>query len=115
MKNTERFSDRVANYVKYRPSYPAALIHQLAQQCHITNDTSIADIGSGTGKLTELLLQQGYTVFGVEPNRAMRAAAEVLFQDNEKFVSVNGSSESSGLDNASVDLICFYLIYTRSY
>ncbi len=105
MKNTERFSDRVANYVKYRPSYPAELVQTLTQQCNLNADTVIADIGSGTGKLTELLLEQDYAVFGVEPNQAMREAAETQFADNEKFVSVDGQSETTSLEGKSVDLI----------
>ena len=105
MKSTERFSDRLANYVKYRPSYPEELINSLAQQCNLNNQSIIADIGSGTGKLTELLLQKDIPVFAVEPNQAMREAAEVLLQDNEKFVSVPGTSEATGLEDGSVDMI----------
>ena len=105
MKNTERFSDRVSNYVKYRPSYPLELIQPLTQQCNINANTVIADVGSGTGKLTELLLEQNYFVFGVEPNQAMREAAEDLFQANAKFVSVAGKSEATELDDKSIDII----------
>ena len=105
MKNTERFSDRVSNYVKYRPSYPAEIIQTLTEQCNLTADTVIADIGSGTGKLTELLLAQNYAKFGVEPNQAMREAAEIVFADDGKFTSVDGQSEATGLKTNSVDLI----------
>ena len=105
MKSTERFSDRVSNYVKYRPSYPNEIIQKLTQHCNLNTNSVIADIGSGTGKLTELLLAQDYFVFGVEPNQAMREAAETLFAENDKFVSIDGQSEATGLEDESVDLI----------
>ena len=105
MKSTERFSDRVENYVKFRPSYPLQLIDTLAQQCSLGSDSSIADIGSGTGKLTELLLPTGATVHAVEPNREMREAAEHLLQHNQQFVSIAGDSCYTGLESQSIDLI----------
>lgn len=106
MKNTERFSSRVSDYLKYRPSYPTELISLLAQRCLADRGSVIADIGSGTGKLSELLLVGSHQVYGVEPNREMREAAEALLAGNEKFVSVDGESISTRLADQSVDLIC---------
>lgn len=51
-KNTERFSDRVDNYVKYRPSYTRGFIDYLYTNVGFSKDSLIADIGSGTGILT---------------------------------------------------------------
>ena len=62
-------------------------------------------MGSGTGILSELLLKNGNTVFGVEPNAAMRSAGEHLLQDYLKFTSVDGSAEKTTLPAGSVDLI----------
>jgi predicted RNA methylase len=59
MKNTERFSDRVENYVLYRPHYPAAIIDFLKKETGLTKNHVVADIGSGTGILSELFLQHG--------------------------------------------------------
>ena len=67
-KSTERFSSRVENYIKYRPGYPTEIIGFLQEACDLTPQSVVADIGSGTGKLTEILLKNGNTVFGVEPN-----------------------------------------------
>lgn len=101
----ERFSDRVDNYVKYRPTYPAALIDFLQQRAGLTSDTVIADIGSGTGILTELFLKRGFTVYAVEPNEKMRVAAEEQLKRYPNFTSVNGTGEETGLPDASVHLI----------
>jgi len=105
MKPTERFSDRVVNYTRYRPSYPLELVDALVVHSNLRKDSTIADIGSGTGKLTELLLNAGYRVTGVEPNKEMREAAEVQFKSNADFYSVAGESNATGLEAESVDLI----------
>lgn len=102
---TERFTSRVENYVRYRPSYPAALLALLRAQIGLTEDWEIADIGSGPGNLTRLLLDNGNTVFGVEPNDAMREAGEILMADYPKFTSVNGTAESTNLPSRSIDMI----------
>ena len=86
-----RFSSRVENYIKYRPRYPQAIIDLLQRECHLTTNAVIADIGSGTGKLTELFLNNGYRVLGIEPDPEMRAAAEWLLQGSPRFTSIAAS------------------------
>jgi SAM-dependent methyltransferase len=99
----DRFSDRAADYVKYRPSYPAAVIDTILDGLD-TATIVAADIGAGTGISTRLLAQRGVRVFAIEPNAAMRDAATphplVEFRD--------GKAEATGIENASVDLVtCF--------
>jgi len=102
---TTRFTTRVENYVKYRPSYPAAIITLLETECGLTSEHIVADIGSGTGFMTELFLTHGNEVFGVEPNAEMRAAGERLLSKYPSFVSVSGTAEVTTLPNNSVDFI----------
>lgn len=102
---TQRFSNRVANYVRFRPGYPAALLATLAERCGLTPAWVIADIGSGTGILTRLFLEHGNPVFGVEPNRKMRLAAEKLLKGYPNFTSLATQAEYTGLPTASIDLI----------
>lgn len=105
VKPVDRFSNRVENYVKYRPGYPKEIITLLATECGLAPSSIIADIGSGTGKLSRLFIENGNRVLAVEPNAAMRAAAERLLKDNPNFTSVNGNSEDTTLDTNSVDFI----------
>jgi ubiquinone/menaquinone biosynthesis C-methylase UbiE len=102
---TLRFSSRVENYIKYRPHYPQAVITTLREQCGLSSAKVIADIGSGTGILSELFLQNGNPVFGVEPNREMREAGERILQNYPGFRSVAGRAEATTLADHSVDLI----------
>lgn len=76
LRPTERFSTRVENYVRYRPGYPPAVVEVLRRECGLTPESVVADVGSGTGFLTELFLKYGCRVFGVEPNRVHRRTFE---------------------------------------
>ena len=102
---TGRFSNRVDNYVKYRPSYPPELVSFLADSLGLKKGQQVADIGSGTGILTEILLLKGYFVTGVEPNEAMRQAAERKLGGYDRFYSQAGKAEETGLMDQSVHLI----------
>ena len=103
--SAERFTTRVETYAKYRPGYPAEVIQLLRSECGLTPEAVVADVGSGTGILTELLLKNGNVVFGVEPNEAMRTAGTSLLRAYPKFKTIAGSAEATTLPAASVDLI----------
>src|SRR5687767_5967708 len=100
-----RFSTRVENYVKYRPGYPEEIVSILKSDCGLMSSSLIADIGSGTGILSELFLRNGNLVFGIEPNAPMRTAAEQLLTAYKNFVSIEGSAEATTLEAHSVDFI----------
>lgn len=102
---TKRFSARVEDYIRYRPSYPAAMMDWLADECGLTPRSRIADVGSGTGILSGLFLQFGCEVHGVEPNAAMRLAAERLLAAESRFQSVEGRAEATGLPGCNFDFV----------
>src|SRR6266516_1777439 len=105
MDPVKRFSNRVEAYSKYRPGYPPAIVDFLKTECGLSTDSVIADVGSGTGILSELFLKHGNQVFGVEPNREMREAGERILAAYSNFKSVEGSAESTSLPDKSVDFI----------
>jgi len=102
---TERFSTRAGSYARHRPSYPHGAIDLLATRCGLTAGSRVADLGSGTGILTELLLKRDALVYAVEPNDAMRAAAEAQLAGYPGFRSIKGSAESTTLPDSSVELL----------
>ena len=102
---TERFSSRVEHYVRFRPSYPREVMLVLRDECALTPASVVADIASGTGLFTRLLLENGNPVFGVEPNHNMRRAGERFLAACPRFVSVAGTAEATTLPDQSVDLI----------
>jgi SAM-dependent methyltransferase len=102
---TERFSDRVADYVRARPTYPGEVIELLIQECGIDADSFVADIGCGTGIFAQQLLSIGCLVVGVEPNEPMREAAVANLSSYSNFLATDASGEQTGLADKSVDLI----------
>ena len=106
MANTiERFSNRVENYVKYRPGYPKEILDLFREEMNLNKNSIVADIGSGTGISARVFLENGNRVVGVEPNAAMRKAAEEFLKDYANFTSVDGTAENTSLAGKSVDFV----------
>ncbi len=103
--STKRFSNRVENYVNYRPHYPQEIISYLNEHIDFTHEKIVADVGSGTGISTELFLQNGNKVYGIEPNKEMREAGEKYLEKYEHFISVAGTAEDTLLENDSMDVV----------
>jgi SAM-dependent methyltransferase len=101
----QRFSDRAADYARYRPSYPLEILPLLDKWCQFGRHHVIADIGSGTGLLAKLFLDHGNRVMGVEPNREMRQAGEEFLASYRGFSTVAGSAEATTLPTGSVDFV----------
>ncbi|MBS0203325.1 MAG: class I SAM-dependent methyltransferase [Planctomycetes bacterium] len=102
---TTRFSNRVADYIRYRPGYPPGLVRTLQTEAGLNSQSIVADIGSGTGISSDVFLQLGCTVYGIEPNAEMRAAAESRFAGESRFLSRNATAEATALPDASVDFV----------
>jgi SAM-dependent methyltransferase len=102
---TSRFSDRVQNYVLYRPGYPPEVLETLKAECGLAPSRAVADIASGTGIWTRMLLENGNPVNGVEPNAGMREAGERLLAGFPKFKSITGTAEATTLANETVDFV----------
>jgi ubiquinone/menaquinone biosynthesis C-methylase UbiE len=104
-QSVERFSSRVESYAKYRPGYPNDIVQLLEEECGLRPQSIIADIGSGTGKLSEVFLANGNPVVGVEPNSGMRAAAERILRSYSGFKTIDGTAEATTLPDSSVDFV----------
>ena len=100
---TKRFSTRVENYIRFRPGYPDALLPLLEERSGLRAGDTVADLGSGTGKLTERFVRRGYTVYAVEPNEPMREAALHLVAAGRCRL-IDGTAEATGLPDAGIDL-----------
>jgi SAM-dependent methyltransferase len=100
-----RFSNRVENYIKYRPDYPREIIPFLEANCGLSKDSVVADIGCGPGVSSRMFVDSGYVVIGVEPNAAMHAAAAEAFEHQLNFSVINGTAEHTGMPDSAVDFI----------
>ena len=102
---TARFSDRVENYVRYRPGYPREVLDLLHTECGLQPNHVVADIASGTGMFSQLLLENGNSVFAVEPNSEMREAGAHQLESYSRLVSIAGTAEETTLRSGSVDFV----------
>ena len=103
--STQRFSNRVEDYVRYRPGYPREIVGVLREECGLKPESVVVDVGSGTGLLTQLFLENGNVVHGIEPNAAMREAGEQFLEKYHHFSSVAATAEATTLPDASADFI----------
>ena len=103
--STTRFSNRVDRYIKYRPSYPGEIYAYLREHAGLEASDEIADLGSGSGILSTLFLDQGHKVYGVEPNVEMREAGEKQLAGERNFMSMDGRAEDIPMDTGSVDFV----------
>jgi SAM-dependent methyltransferase len=103
--STQRFSDRVEYYARARPTYPAALLRFFQDELGLLPAHAVADIGAGTGLLTELFVRNGNVTYAVEPNDPMRAAAETRLGKRPNFHSIRGAAEATTLADASVHFV----------
>jgi len=99
------FSKKADDYAAARPDYPKALFDALKTICAPGENVLVADVGAGTGLLTQGLLQAGYRVMAVEPNADMRHAADARLQSMKGYRSVDGSAEATSLAAMSINLI----------
>lgn len=102
---TERFTGRADHYARYRPLYPAALLQTLTAEAVLHPRDQVADVGAGTGILSELLLRNGNAVVAVEPNASMRAGLVPLQQAWPSLRVTGGAAEATQLPPASVDVV----------
>lgn len=100
-----RFSNRVEDYVKYRPGYPKEILSYLQDEFGLNNTQMVVDIGAGTGISTALFLEAGYHVIAVEPNREMREKSVELLSHFTKLITIDGNAEHTTLANEAADLI----------
>jgi ubiquinone/menaquinone biosynthesis C-methylase UbiE len=105
--STQRFSNRVQNYIKYRPDYPPEVLAYLRERTGLSEASTVADIGAGTGIFTKHLLNLGCKVYAIEPNTEMREAADAMLKGSypDKYISINAPADNTSLKDHSIDLI----------
>lgn len=107
MRGIDRFFNKAEKYELYRPSYTEESIEKIFDLCRIvpSNEAKVADIGAGTGKFTQLLLDKGFIVYAIEPNEEMRIIADKKFKDYDNFHSIDKVAEDTSLENNSISII----------
>jgi ubiquinone/menaquinone biosynthesis C-methylase UbiE len=102
--NINKFADKAEYYDKYRINYSNKILDYF-NEYNFCENSIIADIGSGTGKLAKIFLDKGNIVYAVEPNDNMRNIALSTLNEYKNFVSINGSAEITTLQNNIIDFV----------
>jgi len=89
-------------YERARPEYPHEALAWVVSKLGLGSDSTIVDLGAGTGKLTRALLATGGHVIAVEPGDAMRAELERALPEVE---ALRGAAERIPLADRSVDCV----------
>lgn len=103
--NEDIFNGVADIYDKYRPSYPQTFFTYLCSDIGMNTSDVVADIGSGTGILSQKLLDICKLVYAVEPNNDMRKIAEFNLSSRNNFVSISATAEATTLHKHSVDYV----------
>jgi ubiquinone/menaquinone biosynthesis C-methylase UbiE len=99
--STQRFGERAGAYAAHRPTYPAPAVEAVFAGLGDPSALQIADVGAGTGISSRLFAQRGALVVAIEPNAAMRSAAEA----HPRVVWREGTAEATGLNDGAVDIV----------
>ncbi len=102
---TTRFTARAEHYARYRPGYPTHILDTLEQEWNFTSSSVVVDIGSGTGIMSQMFLDNDNTVYAVEPNDDMRTFAEKWLSSYPRFQSVRAQGEATTLPSALCDMV----------
>lgn len=105
VSSSERFTNRVGDYVRYRPDYPIAATDELSAELSLASGMTVADIGAGTGLLTLSLMRTGANVIAIDPNEDMLAAAREYLAGHDNVRIIVGSAEETSLSEQSLDAI----------
>lgn len=105
MDNTQKFNGLANDYTIGRPAYANTFIEHLYSRYGFSEESVIADIGSGTGKFAKQLLDRGSFVYCIEPNDDMRKIAIEELGQYKSFHAVAGTATETKLDEKSIDYI----------
>ena len=103
--NYDRFTSKADLYDKFRPKYSGEFIDYIYKYLGISDNTVVADIGAGTGILSEEFLKRGSSVICVEPNKKMLEQAKCKLQQFKKVSFINATAENTSIINTSVNIV----------
>ena len=98
----DAFGNTAREYELGRPEWPDELIDRVVDELELAPESTVLDLGAGTGKLTRALVRRFARVIAVEPDDAMRAVLEEVVPDAEALA---GSAEAIPVEDDSVDAV----------
>jgi len=88
-KESEMFNNAAEYYDKYRPGYPSEIINSIIEKTDLRSGAKLLEIGSGSGKATELFINKGFEILCLDPG------ADLVNIGNKKFNGKNVKFETA--------------------
>lgn len=98
------FNNAVDQYAKYRPFYTNEFFNYVVTVCHLDKDSSILEIGCGTGQSSDLFIREGYSLTAVEIGLNLVEYIKNQYKDFSNFKVFHSSFEDYHTDE-TFDLI----------
>lgn len=98
--------NRIAQlYEDRRPPYPSELADAVIAYAGLRPDSRLLEIGSGTGKGTELFARRGHSILCLEPGETLLALAAEKLRDDPNVMFVQTTFENWPLEESAFDLV----------
>lgn len=104
-KNFGNFQGKAHLYAKYRPQYSKQYVRFLQEGLNLCSDSTVADVGAGTGIHTKIIAEITDKVFAIEPDAEMLQECQLLLGSERRVKMVQGTAEDTGLATACIDYI----------
>jgi SAM-dependent methyltransferase len=99
------FSTKAKLYASYRWDYAQPAIQAIFGMAELHADSTVADLGAGTGILTRHFAGKVARLYAIEPNAAMRLWASAVLKGYPGCCVLAGCAEAIPLEAGSVDLV----------
>lgn len=99
------FDEVALLYHEARPRYPAELFSTLIDIVHLNLDSTLLEIGPGTGQATKPLAEKGFDIKAIELGSSLAEVARHELRDYKNVEILNGSFEEMVLPANSFDLV----------
>lgn len=105
MDTKKVFSKKAEKYAKYRWDYAAGAIDTIINITQMSVNSTIADIGAGTGILTKHFIGKAQKIFAIEPNLELRQILTRELGNVPSISVVDGCAEDTKLLEHAVDVV----------
>lgn len=99
------FNNKAALYAANRPSYSSNVLEYLQKDLGFSSTALGADIGCGTGQLTQILAEYFNLIYAVEPNNSMMQECQKYLYNYKNILYKCRSAESTEIDDNKLDYI----------
>lgn len=104
-KESEMFDRTAEYYDTFRPSYPMEIVDKIIYGTSINENSKVLEIGSGSGKATELFAHQKFSIHCIDPGENLVRNGRIKFSEFDRVKFEIGRFEELDLPPKQYDVI----------